>query len=94
MFATPQQKANNYACASRGVTASADGEAGRSAILEASCRIEASKGKPVQKGKFCTNNTPFASNAAFNKIVCLIKIKFIFCLEYVRILKILSLCIN
>lgn len=94
MFATPQQKANNYACASRGVTASADGEAGRSAIWRRLAGSRHRRGKPVQKGKFCTNYTPFASNTAFNKIVCLIKIKFIFCLEYVRILKILSLCIN
>ena len=52
MFATPRQKAQNHACASRGVTASADGGAGRSAILEASCRMEASKEKTCTQGSY------------------------------------------
>ena len=58
MFATPRQKAQNHACASRGVTVSADGGAGRSAILEASCMTEASKEeRKGKKEKTCTQGS-------------------------------------
>ncbi|PFX17925.1 hypothetical protein AWC38_SpisGene17722 [Stylophora pistillata] len=50
MFTTPRPKAHDGACAICGVTASADGEAGRSAILKASCRMEVSKEKTNIKG--------------------------------------------
>ena len=87
MFATPRPKAHNYAWR---LTARREGLPFWRRL--AGWGIEGEN--LYKKVSFEQIITTSHQMLLFNRIVCLLKIEFIFCLEYVRILKMLSLFIN